>query len=239
MPPYCGGWVGVDRPLDAALAGRHTPPRMETHSPAGRATTALLSILMASCGTSRHLASPRAEELTRFVLVIRELPDGTASHSWQRAEEVDLSQYRSSANPHSSRGRIVLAVSNPRDCDAELADCIQECMSRPLSKGFGHITSRDRKKGGKGDYCNRRCMQPYLDCSELKELQRQEFTAMDGAVDWLKRNHKSILVGSVVIIAGVAFIVVSAGAGLVVLTPAVLLATSATPPEVCIAGVPT
>jgi hypothetical protein len=45
-----------------------------------------------------------------------------------------------------------------------------------------------------------------------------------GPRDWLKRHHQSILVGSVVVIAGVAFVAVSAGAGLVVLAPAVLLA---------------
>lgn len=56
MPPYCGGWVGVDRPLDAARPGRHTPPRMENHSPAGRVTAALLGVLLASCGTNCHLA---------------------------------------------------------------------------------------------------------------------------------------------------------------------------------------
>lgn len=110
-------------------------------------------------------------------------------------------------------------------------------MSRPLSRGFGHITSRDRKKGGKAAYCRDRCRQPYLDCMKLQELKPQEFSAADGAVDWLKRHRKSILVGSVVIIAGVVFVVVSAGAGLVVLAPAVLLTSSATSSGSCIAAV--
>ncbi|QRK12115.1 hypothetical protein JQX13_19975 [Archangium violaceum] len=48
---------------------------------------------------------------------------------------------------------------------------------------------------------------------------------MDEAVDWLKHNHEAILVGSIVVIAGVAFVTVSAGAGLVVLAPAALLAS--------------
>jgi uncharacterized membrane protein len=59
----------------------------------------------------------------------------------------------------------------------------------------------------------------------LQELQPQEFTAMDGAVDWLKRNHKAVLVGSLIVIAGVVFVVVSAGAGLVILAPAALVAS--------------
>ena len=80
-------------------------------------------------------------------------------------------------------------------------------------------------------------MQPYLDCSKLQELKPQEFTAIDTAVDWLKRHRRSILVGSVVVIAGVAFVVVSAGAGLVVLAPAVILASSENPLASCIAAV--
>ncbi|QSQ28535.1 hypothetical protein JY651_45005 [Pyxidicoccus parkwayensis] len=62
-------------------------------------------------------------------------------------------------------------------------------------------------------------------------MKPQEFTAIDSAVDWLKRNRKTVLVGSVVVVAGVAFVVLSAGAGLVVLAPAVLLAEPATPFE--------
>lgn len=93
------------------------------------------------------------------------------------------------------------------------------------------MTSGGRGKGGKEEYCNDRCRQPYLDCSELQELQPQEFTALDSAMDWLKHNHKSILVGSVIVISGVAFVVVSAGAGLLVIVPAVILASSATTSE--------
>lgn len=48
---------------------------------------------------------------------------------------------------------------------------------------------------------------------------------MNEAVDWLKRNPRGVLVGSIVVIAGVAFVTVSAGAGLVVLAPAALLAS--------------
>jgi hypothetical protein len=80
-------------------------------------------------------------------------------------------------------------------------------------------------------------MQPYLDCSKLQELQPQEFSATDSAVEWLKRHHKSMLVGSVVVIAGVVFVVISAGAGLVVLAPVVILASALPAPVPCLAAV--
>jgi hypothetical protein len=54
----------------------------------------------------------------------------------------------------------------------------------------------------------------------------------DKAVDWLKQHREEILLGTVVVIAGVAFtavVVGSAGTALV-LVPAVLLVSSEAPP---------
>ena len=188
-----------------------------------------LTGLLASCSTVREAApvsGEGAEELTLLVLVLRASTDGRVTHTWQRAEDFELAQYRTHSSALDTSGRIVFVAGHPRDCHAEYLECINECMSRPLPRGYGHITSRGGR-GGKEAYCNRRCMQPYRDCMDLQDLQqRQEFSAVDEAVEWLKRNRESILVGSVVIIAGVVFVTVSAGAGAVVLVPAVLLATS-------------
>ncbi len=203
-----------------------------------RITAVFLSMLLVSCSTTNYAETPADDEdLARFVLVMRDLPDGQVSYTWQRAGEFDFSRSREQSSPKGVDGRIVLAMNQQRDCDEELRECMRECMSRPLPRGFGHITSGGRGKGGKEEYCNERCMQPYLDCSKLQELQPQKFTAVDSAMDWLKRNHKSILVGSVIVIAGVAFVVVSAGAGLLVLVPVVMLASSAATPESGIAWV--
>lgn len=69
-------------------------------------------------------------------------------------------------------------------------------------------------------------MQPYLDCCRLRELEPQRFSAIADAVAWLKRHREEVLVGSSIVIAGVVFITVSAGAGAFVLVPAVLMASS-------------
>jgi hypothetical protein len=79
--------------------------------------------------------------------------------------------------------------------------------------------------GGKELWCREQCWQPYLDCEALQGRRPQEFSVADEAADWLKRNPEAVLVGSIIIIAGVAFVVVSAGVGLVILVPAVLLAS--------------
>jgi hypothetical protein len=66
-------------------------------------------------------------------------------------------------------------------------------------------------------------MQPYLDCTESQGQRPQEFTSVDEAITGLKSNIPLLLAGSVVVIAGVVFVTVSAGAGLVILAPVVLL----------------
>lgn len=200
-----------------------------------RPTAVVLSVLLVACGSTHHAVAPTsASELTGFVLFIREMPDGTVTHSWRRAEEVNLAEYRSVSRSRIGGRRLLPVVARPRDCHQEFIDCIDECKSRPLAPGFGHITSDKSKKAreaSKLKFCHEKCWQPYRDCSELQDLKPQEFAAIDSAVDWLKRNRKAVLVGSVVVVAGVAFVVLSVGAGLVVLAPAVLLAEPVTGAE--------
>jgi hypothetical protein len=192
--------------------------------PLERSAASLLCALLVSCSATRQLAPASTEELNRYVLFIRELPDDTVSHSWQPVEEVDLSQYRASSSARGPARQIVpVMAGRQRDCDEENRECLRECISRPLPRGFGHMTSNG-KKGAKEAYCREKCWQPYRDCQELERLKPQEFTAIDSATDWLKHHRKTLLAGSIVVIAGVAFIVVSAGAGLVILAPVVVLA---------------
>ncbi|XXF77850.1 hypothetical protein P2318_33090 [Myxococcaceae bacterium GXIMD 01537] len=196
-----------------------------------------MSVLLGACGTARHAEPSRTEELTRQMLILRELPDGQVSVVWRHVETPAQAFRGCASNARLVSARVVRAMNSSRDCDAEFLECVRECMSRPLPRGYGHITSGGRGLGGKEAYCERRCMQPYLDCMSLKELRPQEFTAEDGAVDWLKRHRDSLLEGSIVIIAGVAFMVASSGVGVVVLAPVVLLASGESTQEPCLAEV--
>lgn len=77
-------------------------------------------------------------------------------------------------------------------------------------------------------------MPAYLDCCKLKELAeagklRVSFPAVDSAVDWLKQHQRELVVGTIVVIAGVAFVVATGGGGILVLAPALLLASSSDP----------
>ncbi len=63
------------------------------------------------------------------------------------------------------------------------------------------------------------------------EREAQEFTRVDAAVDWLKSHREEIVVGTIVVIAGVAFVAAVAGSGGAALCFVPLLAVaSAQPP---------
>lgn len=115
----------------------------------------------------------------------------------------------------------MLASPRPRDCEQEHIDCFQGCMKRKPPSYLNHLKRGD---GSKGDYCAQKCLSEYQDCLRSQNISPLEFHAADGAVDWLKQNRKELLVGTIVVIAGVAFVTLSAGAGLVVLAPVVLVA---------------
>lgn len=165
---------------------------------------------------------PAVEELSHFVLVLQEGTDGRMTHAWRRAELFDLSAYKRPSRSRGTEGEVVFASMRPRDCHAEYLECVEKCMARPLAPGFGHMT-KGRGKGAKEDFCQRECMRPYRDCEDAQGRQTHEFSATDKAVGWLTLNGQALFAGCVVVIAGVAFVTVSGGAGLLVLVPAVLL----------------
>jgi hypothetical protein len=193
-----------------------------------RSVVVFLCVLLVSCGAARPaLSAPTsAANLSRFVLILQEHPDGQVTHSWRPVEGFDLTPYRN--RDDSSSGAVVPAAAQPRDCDEENRECYRKCMDRPLPRGYGGFTS-PRKRGGKSEFCRGECQQAYEDCLELERLRPQEFRAMDGAVDWLKRHRTTVLVGSVIVISGVAFVVLSAAAGAVVLAPVVLMTSAEVP----------
>lgn len=61
---------------------------------------------------------------------------------------------------------------------------------------------------------------------EAASARALRFPAVNGAVEWLKEHRTELLVGTGVVIAGVAFVVVSAGAGLFVLVPLAVMASA-------------
>lgn len=191
-----------------------------------------LSLLLVSCSTTRSTvqvpSSPR--ELPRYVLVIETSSDGQVGHSWQPASGLELSKNPYRARDGAVQGTVVQS-SWTRDCDREFEDCIRMCVRSLSGRNWSHATRRSKE-----EICRGRCFPAYRDCCNLRDTAERapvRFEAIDSAVDWVKRNRTELLVGTVVIIAGVTFVVVVAGTGgaALILAPAVLFASAGAPSE--------
>ena len=209
---------------------------MRTGSMALRLMAASLSLLFASCTTTPHSGpGPMdAYELSRSVLVIREVQGTEVTHSWEPVSSVDLSQYPSRAIGNVLESRSV-RVAWTRNCEDERDACVEMCMKSLIGPDWSHAS-----RGSKFKICDGRCRPAYIDCCRLREqAEVRSFPAVDGAVDWLKQHRREVLVGTVVIIAGVAFVAIAVGTGgaALLLAPAVLLVSSDTfsaPPLVAV-----
>ncbi|WP_434388389.1 hypothetical protein [Melittangium boletus] len=100
-------------------------------------------------------------------------------------------------------------------------------MARPLSDDYAHITTG----GAKRRHCRNGCWQPYLDCEEVQRLSPREFSATAPAIEWLKRHRDEVLAGSIIVLAGVAFVVAFPPGAVLALIPATLLAAVPSAPE--------
>jgi hypothetical protein len=166
------------------------------------------------------------QDLSKYALVIEERADGQVAHAWVPASTFDPSRYAYRVTARIAEGRIVRASFN-RDCEEERDSCEEMCKASLKGRNWSHASA-----DSKAEICRGRCSPAYLDCSRLREqADAVKFPATDKAVDWLKRHREEILVGTVIVIAGVAFTVIIVGSGgtALVLVPAVLLVSSAGP----------
>jgi hypothetical protein len=195
-----------------------------------------LGLLLASCSATHHSATVPMDvrEISRFVLVIKEGIGGQVTHSWEPMSSFDWSTHPYRALNRSPQDHIVRAVWT-RNCEDELDACVEMCMKSLNGPDWSHAT-----RGSKARICRDRCRPAYLDCCRLRDqAEALNFPVIDKAVDWLKRHREEVLVGTVVVIAGVTFVVVVAGTGgaALILAPAVLLASSDGPLQPSIAPV--
>ncbi len=113
--------------------------------------------------------------------------------------------------------------SGARDCHQEQIQCFDKCWNStppyPHRKGDGWHHA----------YCTRTCREDYVKCvQEQEEAERNrprhtlEFPDVDRALSWLGEHKAEVAVGTVVIVAGVAFIVATGGSGALLLVPLAL-----------------
>lgn len=113
--------------------------------------------------------------------------------------------------------------SGGRDCHQEHLQCFDRCWNSappyPHKKG----------DGWHHEYCTRTCREAYMECvreqgdTEQPGARRTlRFVDIDGALAWLRAHETEVALGTVVIVAGVAFVVTSGGSGVLLLAPLTL-----------------
>ncbi|HZH14384.1 MAG TPA: hypothetical protein VE057_08515 [Archangium sp.] len=199
---------------------------MEQLSVPHRLMAATLCLLLVSCSAARYPAShgpANPKDLSRYVLVIEEAHGGQVKHSWRPISDFDLSRYSPYRAGNGLTGGHIVHAAWTRDCDEEFDQCQKMCLGSLKGTNWTHATKWSKEK-----MCRDKCFPAYRDCCDLRDLataEAVEFTALGGAVDWLKQNREKLLVGAAIVIAGVAFVVIATGSGGLILAPALLFAS--------------
>jgi hypothetical protein len=110
------------------------------------------------------------------------------------------------------------------DLCAELQiKCFDRCWNRSPP-----LTSIKRGSGKHHEYCTEECRKEFMECIEdqerLEERSKKplEFSNIDRALAWLREHQTEAAIGTVVVVAGVAFIVATGGTGALILVPLAL-----------------
>lgn len=112
------------------------------------------------------------------------------------------------------------------DCDDALNKCFKRCWESSRQP-YPHLEHDEWYY----EYCTRECRKEYMNCVEEKEKEEAEkakksspleFSSIDAARDWIRTHKSTLALGTVVIVAGTAFILVTGGTGALLLAPLAL-----------------
>jgi hypothetical protein len=202
-----------------------------------------LGFLLVSCSTTQHLDLPPVgpHELSRHVLIIQETPDGKVTHDWRPLREFDPMEIQCALSKRPTRRGSVRVSSTGLDdyCRGRGRQCTEDCFKSRNPFPVGHLRYPKYEgpwRNGKRWWCPKSCGMLEDMCRRgmggWAEEHAAEFDSTDTAVDWIKNHREEILVGTVIVIAGVAFVAatIASGGGALLFVP--LLAMAEAPQEV-------
>jgi hypothetical protein len=213
---------------------------MKTPSVFQQSMATCLALLLVSCSATRPATvepdNPKA--LGRYALIIEESLEGEVTHQWKPLEHVALTDSQQRMRAQSSPQGIVHVSTDRREyCAGRYDQCMADCLasSKPIS--VGHLiypTYRGPWNIHKGRWCQESCLELKIMCEkgrgEWAVDYVTEFDTSNSAVDWLKRHRTEVPVGTVIIIAGVAFVAVAAAGAVLLLLPLLALAEAPSAP---------
>jgi hypothetical protein len=105
------------------------------------------------------------------------------------------------------------------DCQKEHEECVGRCWNK---KNWPYPHNR-KQSGWYLERCEHDCREEFNRCEEEQEeaaRQREkplEFSGMDDAIEWIREHKAEVAIGTVVIVAGVAFVLATGGSGALIL----------------------
>jgi hypothetical protein len=224
---------------------------MRAPSATQRAMAVSLAFMLASCSATRSSTGPAApQDLVRYALVFEQRPDGQVTHAWIPLKEFDLTKLQNPSSTMDVRQSIVRGCSSDLNayCDGRHDQCVNDCLKSSTPFVIGHRKYMDTRaqpwRIARSWWCPANCMEAAIECKkgrgEWADQHAAEFDAIDSAIDWIKKHRTELVVGTVVVIAGVAFAVVVAGSGgsALALVPVLVLAeiSPGIPSDIQLAG---
>jgi uncharacterized protein RhaS with RHS repeats len=107
-------------------------------------------------------------------------------------------------------------------CDELFSSCMDECYKQPLPYPYNGYRGKIRR-WARYSYCETKCQAEYMAC-EAEEAAKEAKNKVEGtcsdAASWIA-DHKGVAVGTIVVIAGVTYVVATGGAGALTLIPLV------------------
>ena len=158
-----------------------------------------LSIFIVACGSTQP--------------ALREQSLGAHSSFAATSGQEELASDTSAHSAEAGSSDIVFVSQDTSDCDAAHIECFRSCWTKKPPRPYEY-QKRDHYR-----YCETKCFKEYMACLKRQGLHLREFTTMDRAMDWLRHYKKEILIGTLVVVAGATFIVVTGGAGALILVP--------------------
>ena len=104
--------------------------------------------------------------------------------------------------------------SGGRDCHQEQLLCFNRCWTTPPP--YPH----KKGDGWHHEYCTRTCREAYMECVKEQGSEQKApasrpltFSDVDTALSWLREHKAEVALGTVVLVAGVSFVVATGGGG--------------------------
>ena len=108
-----------------------------------------------------------------------------------------------------------------RDCQAEHEECFRKCW-RKSHPPYPHKHDEWYYKR-----CTADCGKAFNECvdeqeEEAREAKKREFRSVDQAIEWIRNNKAEVALGTIIVVAGVTFILTTGGSGALILAPLAL-----------------